>query len=184
LPSDTTLAPQSTLAFVGAEASKAGITTGMDDALSEVSAVTSPLLIVDTGVLVAAADRTHYGACSQLLTSEPQPLVKTAMVIAEAAYLLRSPEFAPAAVFPGGTFAAYPGSPRESRRRRRRRDVRCPWCPVGTATSVVAGVDQPPPSGELRTKTLPCPLGNLAAYTMCTPVASAATAERLSKRER
>jgi len=35
LPLDTTLAPQSTLAFVGAAASKAGITTGMDDALSE-----------------------------------------------------------------------------------------------------------------------------------------------------
>lgn len=48
------------------------------------------MLIVDTGVLVAAADRTdpHHDACSQLLTSEMQPLTTTAMVIAETAYLL------------------------------------------------------------------------------------------------
>src|SRR5262245_39638095 len=57
------------------------------------------------------------------------------------------------------------------------------WCPVGTASSVVAGVAQLMPSGELRTKTLPCPLGSLAPYTTCTPLASAATAEALSKRE-
>jgi hypothetical protein len=39
-------------------------------------------LIVHIGVLVAAADRTdpRYGACSRLLTNEPQPLVTTAML--------------------------------------------------------------------------------------------------------
>src|SRR6266496_6699478 len=57
------------------------------------------------------------------------------------------------------------------------------WCPVGTASSVVAGVGQLTPSGELRTKTLPCPLGSRAPYATCTPLASAATAEALSKRE-
>jgi predicted nucleic acid-binding protein len=48
------------------------------------------VLIVDTGVLVAAADRTdpHHEACAELLSSEPEPLVTTAMVIAESAYLL------------------------------------------------------------------------------------------------
>lgn len=48
------------------------------------------MLIVDTGVLVAAADRTdpHHESCVQLLGAEPQPLVTTAMVIAESAYLL------------------------------------------------------------------------------------------------
>lgn len=49
------------------------------------------MLIVDTGVLLAAADRTdHFHAeCSALLTTDPGPLVSTAMVIAEAAYLMR-----------------------------------------------------------------------------------------------
>jgi len=48
------------------------------------------LLIVDTGVLVAATDRTDpaHTACAQLLTGETEPLVTTAMVIAETAYLL------------------------------------------------------------------------------------------------
>jgi len=48
------------------------------------------VLIVDTGVLVAAADRTdpHHEASAELLTAEPQPLTTTAMVIAETAYLL------------------------------------------------------------------------------------------------
>lgn len=48
------------------------------------------MLIVDTGVLVAAADRTdpHHDTCSRLLTTEPQPLVTTGVVIAETAYLL------------------------------------------------------------------------------------------------
>lgn len=48
------------------------------------------MLIVDTGVIVAAADRDdrHYDAALELLGSEPGPLVTTAMVIAEAAYLL------------------------------------------------------------------------------------------------
>lgn len=48
------------------------------------------MLIVDTGVLVAAADRAdpHHDSCARLLITEPQPLVTTAMVIAESAYLL------------------------------------------------------------------------------------------------
>jgi uncharacterized protein len=48
------------------------------------------VLIVDTGVLVAAADRTdpHHDACAELVTTEAEPLVTTAMVIAESAYLL------------------------------------------------------------------------------------------------
>jgi len=48
------------------------------------------VLIVDTGVLVAATDRTdqHYDACVALLETEPGPLVTTALVIAECAYLI------------------------------------------------------------------------------------------------
>jgi uncharacterized protein len=48
------------------------------------------LLIVDTGVLVAATDRTDpaHQACAELLESESEPLVTTGMVIAETAYLL------------------------------------------------------------------------------------------------
>ncbi|MFP5346046.1 MAG: type II toxin-antitoxin system VapC family toxin [Actinomycetes bacterium] len=48
------------------------------------------MLIVDTGVLVAAADRAdpHHESCSRLLATQPQPLTTTAMVIAETAYLL------------------------------------------------------------------------------------------------
>ncbi len=48
------------------------------------------MLILDTGVLVTAADRTdpHHDPPSRLLTTEPQPLVTTAIVIAETAHLL------------------------------------------------------------------------------------------------
>ena len=48
------------------------------------------MLIVDTGVLVAAADRTdpHHDAAAVLLSTAPEPLVTTALVIAETAYLL------------------------------------------------------------------------------------------------
>lgn len=48
------------------------------------------MLIVDTGVLVAATDRTDpaHDACVELLTGETEPLVTNAMVIAETAYLL------------------------------------------------------------------------------------------------
>lgn len=48
------------------------------------------MLIVDTGVLVAAADRTdrYHDASARLLTGEQEPLVTTGMVIAEAAYLI------------------------------------------------------------------------------------------------
>jgi len=47
-------------------------------------------LIVDTGPLVAAADRSdrHHSACLELLETAPGPLVTTAMVVAEAVYLL------------------------------------------------------------------------------------------------
>jgi hypothetical protein len=48
------------------------------------------VLIIDTGVLVAAADRTdpHHRSCADLLEQDVGPLRTTAMVIAEAAYLL------------------------------------------------------------------------------------------------
>jgi hypothetical protein len=48
------------------------------------------VLIVDTGPLVAAADRAdrHHAASVDLLESASGPLVTTAMVIAETAYLL------------------------------------------------------------------------------------------------
>jgi uncharacterized protein len=45
------------------------------------------VLIVDTGPLVATADRDHV-ACRALLEGDEGPLVTTAMVIAEAAYLI------------------------------------------------------------------------------------------------
>ena len=49
------------------------------------------MLIVDTGPLVAAADRTDHNhhACLDLLETATGPLVTTAMVVAEAVYLLR-----------------------------------------------------------------------------------------------
>jgi len=48
------------------------------------------VLIVDTGVLVAATDRTdrQHHRCVALLDADPGPLVTTAMVIAECAYLI------------------------------------------------------------------------------------------------
>lgn len=48
------------------------------------------MLIVDTGPLVAAADRSdrHHTACVELLETAAGPLVTTAMVIAEAVYLV------------------------------------------------------------------------------------------------
>src|SRR4029450_12314299 len=58
------------------------------------------------------------------------------------------------------------------------------WCPAATESSVAAGVGQLIPSGELRTKIFAWPpLAVLAAHTTCTPVASAATADELKKRE-
>src|SRR5438445_6139793 len=57
------------------------------------------------------------------------------------------------------------------------------WCPVGTESSVAAGVGQLVPSGELRTKTFDCPLASRPFHTTCTPDASAATAGALVKRE-
>lgn len=48
------------------------------------------MLIVDTGPLVAAADRNdrRHHACLELLETASGPLVTTAMVVAEAVYLL------------------------------------------------------------------------------------------------
>jgi uncharacterized protein len=48
------------------------------------------VLIVDTGPLVATADRADkdHAACRELLEDDEGPLVTTAMVIAEAAYLI------------------------------------------------------------------------------------------------
>src|SRR5204862_2318362 len=58
------------------------------------------------------------------------------------------------------------------------------WCPTATASIVAAGVGQLIPSGEFRTKTFDWPPSVvLAAHTTCTPVASAATADELKKRE-
>ncbi len=48
------------------------------------------MLIVDTGPLVAAADRDdrHHVQYRDLLNTDPGPFITTSMVIAEAAYLL------------------------------------------------------------------------------------------------
>jgi uncharacterized protein len=48
------------------------------------------VLIVDTGPLVAAADRADrdHAACRELLEGDEGPLVTTGLVIAEAAYLI------------------------------------------------------------------------------------------------
>lgn len=48
------------------------------------------MLVVDTGPLLATADRddAHHGACRALLEHDDGPLVTTALVIAEAAYLI------------------------------------------------------------------------------------------------
>jgi predicted nucleic acid-binding protein len=48
------------------------------------------VLVVDTGPLVATADRADedHAACRALLEDDPGPLVTTALVIAEAAYLI------------------------------------------------------------------------------------------------
>ena len=48
------------------------------------------MLLVDTGVLVAAADTddAHHQACKALLEGDPGPLVTNALVIAEASYLI------------------------------------------------------------------------------------------------
>lgn len=48
------------------------------------------MLLVDTGVLVAATDRTDpaHRPCADLLANESEPLVTNGMVIAETAYLL------------------------------------------------------------------------------------------------
>ncbi|WP_250281116.1 PIN domain-containing protein [Frankia sp. CiP1_Cm_nod2] len=48
------------------------------------------MLLVDTGVIVAAADRNdpHHTACAQLLERTDSPLVTSPLVIAEAAYLI------------------------------------------------------------------------------------------------
>lgn len=48
------------------------------------------MLIVDTGPLVAAADRADkdHAACQELLEDDEGPLVTTGLVIAEAAYLI------------------------------------------------------------------------------------------------
>ncbi len=56
------------------------------------------MLVLDTGVLVAAADRTdpHHTASAAIIRDDPGPLVTTAMVIGEAAYLLDR-ELGPAA---------------------------------------------------------------------------------------
>lgn len=54
------------------------------------SAATNRALIVDTGVLVAAADRTdpRHRQCADLLEQDGGPLITNTMVIAETAYLL------------------------------------------------------------------------------------------------
>jgi len=48
------------------------------------------MLIVDTGVLLAAADEADpdHAACAKLVEDDPGPLVTTPLVIAETAYLI------------------------------------------------------------------------------------------------
>lgn len=48
------------------------------------------MLLVDTGPLLAAADRddAHHLACRDLLEADPGPLVTSPLVMAEAAYLI------------------------------------------------------------------------------------------------
>lgn len=48
------------------------------------------MLVVDTGVLLAAADDSDpdHERCAKLLEAEPGPLLTTALVVAEAAYLI------------------------------------------------------------------------------------------------
>ena len=48
------------------------------------------MLIVDTGVLLAAADASDpdHQSCAALLSGEPGPLVTTALVVAETSYLI------------------------------------------------------------------------------------------------
>jgi len=48
------------------------------------------MLIVDTGVLLAAADEadSDHAACAKLVEDDPGPLVTTPLVIAETAYLI------------------------------------------------------------------------------------------------
>src|SRR5438093_3418422 len=58
------------------------------------------------------------------------------------------------------------------------------WWPAGTESSVATGVGQFRPSGELRTKIFAWPPGCRPLQTTWTPRASAATAERLSNREK
>jgi predicted nucleic acid-binding protein len=66
------------------------------------------VLIVDTGPLLATADRADkdHAACRTLLEGDPGPLVTTAMVIAEAAYLIDR-QLGPAAE--AGLYAAITG---------------------------------------------------------------------------
>src|SRR5437763_13373834 len=58
------------------------------------------------------------------------------------------------------------------------------WWPAATESIVVAALGQLIPSGELRAKIFDWPVAVLAAQTTCTPVASAATADELKKREK
>jgi predicted nucleic acid-binding protein len=48
------------------------------------------VIIVDTGVLYALADRrdSHHAACVRWLVSEPRPLIVPPLVVAEACYLI------------------------------------------------------------------------------------------------
>jgi uncharacterized protein len=61
------------------------------------------VLIVDTGALVATADRNDndHQACRTLLETDDGPLVTTTMIIAEAAYMIHR------RVGPAGELALY-----------------------------------------------------------------------------
>lgn len=47
-------------------------------------------MIIDTGVLLAAADDSdrHHQACADLIETDPGPLITTALVVAETGYLI------------------------------------------------------------------------------------------------
>jgi uncharacterized protein len=64
------------------------------------------VLIVDTGVLVATADRNDndHQTCRKLLETDDGPLVTTTMIIAEAAYMINRQ------IGPAGELALYDSS--------------------------------------------------------------------------
>ena len=98
-----------------------------------------------------------------------------------------APEVVPAAVLPIGRSGEYAGSARESWRITDSVEPSVAmsgknWWPVAAGAGRTIGPVQVSPSLELRAKTCDCPAAVRAFQTTCTPLASAATADRLEKR--